>query len=98
MTIQVKPRNPMSPFVLRELAEDLERETGEDVHILEVRGFTALEVIDLVIDNTAQVAAVAFAFSAWRRQRRSKEDGEPPIKGVIYGPDGEVLREIPDDD
>lgn len=97
MTIRLRPNNPMHPDLLRDLANDLEQATGEDVEVWEVRGLFPIEVIDMFLDDAIQAAAVALAFAEWRR-RHPRDDSGPRIKGVIYGPNEEVLREVPEDD
>jgi hypothetical protein len=98
VTIQVKPNYPAHPRALHELANDLEQATGEEVEVWEVRGLSPVEIIDLVLDDVLQVATVALVFAGWRRRRRREDKEAPPITGVIYGPNDEVLREVPEDD
>lgn len=98
MTIRIVPSWPMHPDTLQELADELEQATGEDVEPTEVRGGMDLAAVNMYLDNAIQAAGVALAFAAWRRNQKAKTKDVPPIKGIIWGPNDTILREVPDED
>jgi hypothetical protein len=56
--------------------------------------------VSFVLDKSAQAAidAVVIGIAAWGRRwlkrRREKDPNTPPIRAVIYAPNGKVLREV----
>lgn len=66
-------------------------------------GFTWINVI-LDKATTAAIGAVVAAITSWGRdwikKARERNPDAEPIKAIIYGPDGEILREleVPPDD
>lgn len=96
MAIELRPRYPAHPHALQDLAKRLEAATGEDVEFVEVRGNLLIAVIDMIIDAGVDAVVVALAFSEWRRGTPKKEARQ--IKGVIWGPNNELLREVPEED
>jgi hypothetical protein len=96
------------------LVRELNKETGLMADAVQIRvgylygdvwppGFTWINVI-LDKATTAAIGAVVAAITSWgrdwiRKARKRNPDAEP-IKAIIYGPDGEILREleVPPDD
>jgi hypothetical protein len=69
-------------------------------------GVTDWTVVNFVLDETGRAAiqAVIESIISWGRewwQKRKDSPDAKPIKAVLYGPDGEILREVevkPNDD
>jgi hypothetical protein len=89
----------MDPRVLYELAGDLERETGEETEVWEVRGGRpAIDLINMFLDDAIHLGTVTLAFLEWRRRQRRESKESPRVKGVIWGPNDEILREVSEDE
>jgi hypothetical protein len=69
-------------------------------------GPTEWTVVNFVLDEAgrAAIGAVVAAILTWGREwwkKRKDTPGAKPIKAILYGPDGKVLRTVevePDDD
>jgi hypothetical protein len=105
--IVVSPSSPQ-PFEHRDFEQLvllLVQRTNVPAHQVQIRlgylygnGPTDWTVVTFVLDEAGRAAiqAVVEAIIEWGRGwwRKRKKTGAKPIKGVIYGPDGEVLREV----
>lgn len=103
-TITLQPRNPLDPAPeeLEDLARGIQQLTS-DLEVVVTAGerprvgVSMWEVIECYVpwsDLTNQVAVALVAeLSRWLRQRFEKVPGRPKTI-IIYGPKGEVLKEI----
>lgn len=104
-SIVVRPATPQA-FDHRDFEEltlELVKGTGIMADAIEYRlgylygnGLVDWTVIEFVLDEAGReaIAAVVGAILAWGKAWLRKRKDERPIKAILYGPDGDVIREV----